>query len=70
MLVVCKSFFKIRAVLLVYATWPLLIKAAIEDSSISKMQAEEWIGSIAMAWGIKDLLSYIGNAHHTRSERK
>lgn len=44
-----KSFLKIRAVSSVHATWPSLIKAAIEDSSTSKMQAEQWIGSIATA---------------------
>ena len=44
-----KSFLKIRAVSSVHATWPSLIKAAIEDTSTSKMQAEQWIGSIATA---------------------
>lgn len=44
-----KSSLKTRAVSSVHATWPSLIKAAIEDASTSKIQAEQWIGGIATA---------------------
>ncbi|PNP37738.1 hypothetical protein TGAMA5MH_10357 [Trichoderma gamsii] len=40
---------KTRAVSSVHATWPSLIKAAIEDASTSKIPAEQWIGGIATA---------------------
>jgi hypothetical protein len=44
-----KGFPKIRGVSSVHATWPSLIKAAIEDASTSKVPAEQWISSLATA---------------------